>query len=437
MQMGLTSGSFLILMIGAAVAGLAAVIWFWPRAAGRKIWHLAARLAMVAVSEVLVIAAFLVYLNGYFSFYASWSQLLGSGTPTILRTAKTANSRAPVLEVNRAGPAPAPGAAVTAMPLISTLAAGPGGISTAALSHGNQKELARTGELLGISINGPYTGIAVSFDYVYLPPQYFQPAYAHARFPAVLALTGYPGSPWSIVKRLRLPATGAQLVAARKILPAVYVMMNVSVAMPRDTECTNVPAGPQVAAFFAQDVPRAVEQAFRVQSGPHSWAALGYSTGGFCAVKIAMMYPRQFSLAVSIAGYYQAMLDSTTGDLYGGSVGYRNENSPDWRLRHLPAPPISVLVTSSLQGERTYPGTAHFVHLARPPMRVYTLYLRQGGHNFHSWDRELPQVLGWLSQRLQPAVPQGTALAELTPVPPAPHHASRPARHPQSGTQAG
>jgi hypothetical protein len=108
---------------------------------------------------------------------------------------------------------------------------------------------------------------------------------------------------------------------------------------------------------------------------------------------------------VSLAGYYQALQDGTTGDLYGGSVGYRDENSPDWRLQNLPAPPISVLVASSVIGETTYPGTLYFVKLVRPPMRVYTLYLPDGGHNFHSWNRELLPALRWLSQRQQPARP--------------------------------
>jgi enterochelin esterase-like enzyme len=413
--MGLTSGGFLVLVLGVAIAGTAATVWLWPRAASRRIQAVAARVGMVVLSEVLVVVAFLVCLNGYFSFYASWSQLLGSGTTNTVGMAKAASAGGPLLIVTRAEPAPPPGAPIRTVPALPPLAAGPHGVDLVGLNRNGHKNLAQTGELLGVAINGAHTGIAVSGDYVYLPPQYFQPAYAHTKFPAVLALTGYPGSSWSIVKRLKVPATAASLLAGKKIRPAVYVMMNASVAMPRDTECTNVPAGPQVETFFAQDVPMAIEHAFRVESGPGSWAAIGYSTGGFCAVKIAMMNPTQFSLVVSLAGYYQALEDHTTGNLYGASAGYRNLNSPNWRLAHLPAPPISVLVTSSLVGEKTYPGTLTFLHLIRPPMRGYSLFLPQGGHNFISWGRELPQALEWLSLRLRPAVPQ--AGAPVTAVP--------------------
>jgi enterochelin esterase-like enzyme len=402
--MGLTSGAFQIIMLAVAVAGMAGVVWIWPRLAGRRVCHLAARLLLLVVSEVLVIAAFLVVLNSYFSFYGSWSQLFGSGTTPVVGTAGSGGWHAPLLTVSRAEPGPLPGAQVQTLPSLPA-AAGSHGLDLVGLNHaGGRRTLAQTGELLGISLDGPYTGISVSGDFVYLPPQYFQPAYAHADFPAVLVLTGYPGSAWSIVKRLMVPSEAARLVLAGKATPAVYVMMNASVAMPRDTECTNIPAGPQVETFFTRDVPAVIERMFRVASGGASWGVLGYSTGGYCAVKMAMLAPGQYSQAVSLAGYYQALEDHTTGDLYGGSLGYREENSPDWRLQHLPAPPVSVLVTSSVLGERSYRPTLAFLRLVRPPMRAYSLFLPQGGHNFTTWDRELPQALEWLSARLRPAL---------------------------------
>ena len=410
--MGLTSGSFLVVSFGAAIAAIVATIWLWPYAASRRVGAVLARIAMVVVSDVLMIAAFLVLLNGYFSFYSSWSQLLGNGTAQTygFGAARMAKPASAVLIVNEAEPAPLPGAPISSVPWAPALAADPRGIDLAALSR-DEKNLAQTGELLGITINGPHTGLSVSGSYVYLPPQYFQPAYADAKFPAVLTITGYPASPWGLVDRLKVPGTAAQLVAQKKLKPAVYVMMNSSVAMPRDFECTDVPAGLQVETFFAEDVPLAVEHAFRVGSGPGAWAVLGYSTGGTCGVKLAMMNPRQFSVAVSLAGYYTAVQDPSTGSLYGNNTGYQDLNSPDWRLANLPAPPVSVLVTSSRVGENTYQGTIAFLRLIRPPMRGYSLILPQGGHNFTSWGRELPQCLVWLGQRLRPAIPFGARSA--------------------------
>jgi enterochelin esterase-like enzyme len=417
--MGLTSGSFIALMIAAALGSVAATVWLWPRLARQRIGTLAARLGLIAISQALAITAVLAYLNGYYTFFGSWSALFGSGaSPPAAAVGEAASSTPIVITGIDLGPVPgglsvlpevANGRLAAKPPhvyaehhSVTNLAIAPG----LDLSGGVARAAKSVGEVLQVTVRGSGTGISSVADYVYLPPQYFQKAYARTRFPVVLALTGYPNDPWSIVRRLEVPAIAARLVAQGKIGPAVYVMMNVSVALPRDTECTNVPEGPQAESFFAQDVPLAVERAFRVQSGRSGWAVLGYSTGGYCAAKLAMMDPYQFSAAVSMAGYYTALKDSTTGNLYGGSLGYRDENNLDWRLNHLPAPPVSVLVTSSCIGEKDLPGTLAFVRLIRPPMQGYSLILPQGGHNYRTWVRELPQSLEWLSQRLTPARPQ-------------------------------
>jgi enterochelin esterase-like enzyme len=383
--MGLTSGFFMGLMIAVAVGSAAATVWLWPRFASQRIGMVAARFGLIAGGQLLLLAAVLVFLNGVFGFFGSWSALFGSGGSV---------TAAQPIVVTGSDLGPVPGGSALPQRANGRQAAKPPGAAAQSV-----------GKLLQVTVSGEHTGIVSAGNYVYLPPQYFQPSYAHVRFPVVLALTGYPNATWSIVRWLRLPATAARLVASGKIRPAVYVMMNVSVAMPRDTECTNVPAGPQAETFLAQDVPNAVDKTFRVQTGSAGWAVLGYSTGGYCAAKLAMMYPYQFPAAVSLAGYYAAGPDFITGNLYGGSTAFQNENNLDWRLAHLPAPPVSVLVTSSQMGESDLADTLTFLHLIHPPMHGYSLILAQGGHNYGTWVRQLPQSLEWLNQRLSPAVP--------------------------------
>ena len=153
--------------------------------------------------------------------------------------------------------------------------------------------------------------------FVWLPPQYYQPAWAHRVFPAAEVLTGYPGNDLSLVNRMNYPQVVQQQVAAGHARPMVLVMLRPTVVPPRDTECTDVPAGPQVETFLAQDVPVAIRDALRVR--PVGWGAIGDSTGGYCAAKIAMMHSDVFSAAVALSGYYHTLQDSTTGDLWGGS----------------------------------------------------------------------------------------------------------------------
>jgi S-formylglutathione hydrolase FrmB len=372
--MGLTSDLFVALLSLIALITMVATILLWPRAAGRTLPHLGARAGLIFATQMTAIVAVLAGLNSYYSFVVSWSDLLGSPAESSLSAAHGA----PAVKTG-------PPITITHRQLASTTRAG---------------EPARSGEILTVRIRGARTGIVVPRSYVYLPPQYFQAAYARDLFPAVLVLSGYPSDPRSEISRLGLPGAAAAGTAAGRLKPAIFIMMFSSVAMPRDTECTDIPGGPQAAAFFAEDVPLAVAQEFRVAEDAGAWAAMGDSTGGYCAVKLAMMHSDRFGAAVSLSGYYSALSDFTTGSLYGRSAAYRSENDLFWRLRHGPPPPVSVLLTSSRKGESDYRPTMRFLRLIQPPMHGYALILPEGGHNFRTWKRELGQALGWLSQRL-------------------------------------
>lgn len=392
--MGLTSGTLTWVMSGTAITALAALVWAWPRLGAIRLAALPARLAALTATQAVVIAAFLVWLNGYFAFYSSWSQLLGTRAPRTAPAAVAphAVSRRPAgLVIRRAGPGPLPRAGR------APLTAARGAAARLAGSHAPPV----AGRLLQVNITGQRTGLSSGLGYVYLPPQYFQRRYARTRFPVVLTLTGYPGAAWGLVHRLGVPALAARLIAAGRIRPAVFVMLSVSPLLPLDTECTDAPGGPQVESFFAQDVPRAVEHVFRVTAAAAGWGVVGYSTGGYCSAKLAMMYPTRFSAAVSMAAYYNAEWGHALRNQWGGSTAYQHENDMYWRLRHLPAPPVSVLATSSRVGELSLPGTLSFLRLIHPPMRGYSLIVPQGGHNFRTWAKELPQSLEWLSRRLR------------------------------------
>ncbi len=357
--MSLTGTPLIALFCAVALCALTLVVWLLPRVPGA-----AGRAALLIACQVCLLAALLTAGNAYFAFYGSWTDLLGlTGAST--STPRTTTDRRPVV------PVPDAFADQNRMP-------------------------ERDGRLEAVLIHGARSGITTR-AYVYLPPQYFRdPA---ARFPVSVAITGYPGNAQNLVSRLRLPQTAALEIEAGRLPPTIFVMTRPTVAPPRDTECTDVPHGPAAETFFAQDLPAALRGAYRTVVDPVGWSTLGDSTGGYCALKLAMRHSDRFGAAISLSGYYGAIKDFTTGDLYGGSRAYRAENDLEWRLRHRPPPPVDVLVTTSRVGEGDYRQTLRFVSLVRPPMRVATITLPTGGHHFSVWNRELTPALRWLGRR--------------------------------------
>lgn len=362
--MGLTSKAFVLLCVVLAVGAPVAALLLWPRVGGPRLARGAQRLALIVACQVTAVAVLAVAANDSFYFYTSWSELLGTGG-----TPAAANG---VLS-SRTG---------EAQRVLHGFRSHPGVAGGLVLDH---------------TLVGARTGLRAS-ALVYLPPQYADPRYAHTRFPVVTVMQGYPGNPRLWLTRLPLPQDMAQEVRAGRARPFVAVLVQETVVPPRDTECADVPHGPQVETFLAKEVRADVIRAFRVRSDRAGWAMMGDSTGGFCAVKMAMRHPDLYGSAVSVSGYFRALLDGTTGALYGGSARLRDLNSPLWRLQHLPAPPIAALVTGSRQ-ERTYPQTAAFLRLVRPPMQVSSIIAPTGGHNTRAWRAVLPQVIDWLGQR--------------------------------------
>ncbi|MCB5909609.1 alpha/beta hydrolase [Streptomyces pinistramenti] len=384
--MGLTSRSLLYAAVAAAVVCVGLSVRLWPRFAGRRPLALLGRLASIAATQLALVAALGLAVNANFQFYGSWHDLLGLYDDAPAAVGKWGGD-------GGAGPAGDPSKG-----LVQT--AGPDGLDKV---HGlPQGPPATNGKVESVRIVGKRTRV-VNPAYVYLPPQYFQAAYARQRFPVMVALSGYPGGVYLLGQHLRLPQTAGGLIRAGRMQPTVIVMLRPTVAPPRDTQCVDVPGGPQAETFFADDVPDALKEHYRVGHDPGAWGLLGYSSGGSCALQLALRHPRTYPAAAALSPDYKVANDPTTGDLFGGGKDRgrrRQEHDLVWRLRHLPVPQVSVLIGTSRSGEKNYPAAREFLSAVRPPMQAESVVLAHGSHNFDTWRRELPAALRWMSGRL-------------------------------------
>lgn len=375
--MGLTSGGLIALLSVLTIVALAGTVWVWPRLTTGGIGFLAMRAGVLLGGQTLIVLLLLVIVNAYYQFYGNWNDLMGAagGKTTIHQHPQTRPNAAATTQVTRT--------------------------ITAKLGPGHGARPSRDGQLQHLEIHGVRTGLSGD-AYVYLPPEYFKKEFAAKRFPVVMMIAGYPSvDHLTWIDKGHVPDEAAKQLSAGQIQPMIYVMMRPTVEPGWDTECADVPGGPKVESFFAQDVPDAVQGAYRTAQARKGWGIAGYSTGGYCATKIAMLHSDRFSAAASMAGHFNAILDRTTRNLYDGSADLRRDNNLTWRLKNLPQPPISVLVASASIGEKTYPSAVQFMKQARPPLIVDEKLLPTGGHNFKTFRKYIPPVIHWMSTHLQ------------------------------------
>ncbi|THA60134.1 esterase [Streptomyces sp. A0958] len=370
--MGLTGKAVLIVAIVLAVVLFSVTIWYWPRLARRSAPAVLGRVGMLLATQVAVFVTVGLLANNSFLFYGSWADLLGRKQELGVVTDHAAGALA-AKNIVRVG---------TQRPDV------PGG---------GRPEVG--GRIDKVVVAGRHSGIESS-AYVYLPPEYFQPAFARRKFPAVLVLTGYPGTSENLIKGLRYPRTALDRVKAGRAQPMILVMMRPTLAPPRDTECVDIEGGPKTETFFAEDLPRAISAEYRVGKHARNWGVIGNSTGGYCALKIGLHHPDRFTASAGLSAYYKAAEDPTTGDLFHGDEGARRRADLLWTLDNRPQPDSSFLVTSSRHGESNYADTRRFLAKVKQPAQVSSIVLDSGGHNFNTWRREIPAALEWLSSRL-------------------------------------
>ena len=373
--MSLTSG-FLIGLSGfLAVTAFAGTMGAWRRVAGPRPSHVLARISLLVWAQVTVMLVLFLSVNRSFGFFASWSDLFGTNHATGV-----------IVAPDRPGGQARPAGTPAANELV-TRGGGPSGGWPAALTGPNGSW--HHGQLRMARIAGVRSGISAT-TYIYLPPQYFERGQfgeGGSGFPVVVVISDHvatAGDPYGAVP---IALTAATQIEAGRARPAIYVMLSPAVAGGRDSACLDVPAGPQAATFFSQDLPAAIQASYPVSASPAGWAVVGDVSGGYCALSLAMAHSDRFAVGAAPAARYgppPGMTGTAPGSagwwISGGSAAIWNEEDLAWRLANLPPQPVSLFLTRQRPSTRSagggQPGT--LLSHSRPPMRVTEITLSGG-----------------------------------------------------------
>jgi enterochelin esterase-like enzyme len=356
--LGLTSLALVVVLVMAGLAALAGTLWWWPRLAGPGLRSLLLRIGALSALQVSVLGLIFVVANRSAEFYSSWSDLFGTdrASGAIVAVGLGSSQTTAPVKVISVAPVPVPG-----------------------------RRRAPGGRLQAVQIHGQLSGLTAP-GYVYLPPRYPRAAARAAPLGVVVVISDQLGSQGSAFSARQLAVTAAGQIAVGHLKPLIIVMLPARVgnqAYGVDQGCLDVPAGAQAGTFFAQDLPQAVESAYRAASGPAGWALLGDSSGGYCAVQLAMTNSQVYSAAVAPPADYTTPPGSADN---GGSPQIAEQDDLLWRLQHQPMQPVSVLFAGPGQA----PG---FLSLVRPPMRVSSMPLATG-----TWP--LAPVFDWIGRTL-------------------------------------
>jgi enterochelin esterase-like enzyme len=243
--------------------------------------------------------------------------------------------------------------------------------------------------------------------YVYLPPQYFQPAYQHYRFPSIELIHGFPGNPQDWITVLSVNSTLDSLVGEHLAKPTVLVMPAANGALGVSLQCLNQNHGPQDDTYLSKDVPDYLSASLRIQPPGSGWGIAGYSEGGFCAANFGLQHGRIYSYAGVLSGYFRPS-DNQFGHPMRMVSAFANarqaqENTPLDLVRSMPArQPIAGfwIGTGGLDGNdvRSSEDFQQLLQLRQPD--VVLKIVPNGGHTMYTWRMLLPQMLAWMTPRL-------------------------------------
>lgn len=189
---------------------------------------------------------------------------------------------------------------------------------SAAAAMRARRERPREGRLVAAETGDRASGFRHRAEWVYLPPSWFHDP--GAAEPVVMMIGGEFTTAIDWVRAGQAVTTVDSYAAAHGGNAPVLVFVDASGSFTNDTECVNGVRG-RAADHLTQDVVPEVAGRFGVGTDPRRWAVAGFSSGGTCAVDLAVMHPELFGRFVDIAGDERPNTGSdgqTVQRLFGG-----------------------------------------------------------------------------------------------------------------------
>ncbi|ARF57008.1 alpha/beta hydrolase [Streptomyces gilvosporeus] len=373
--MSLTGTPFFLTALLLLIVAVVLPLGVWGRISGPPAVRVLARLLMLLFAQATAITVVFVLVNNANNLYDNWGDLLGTDNhvqaakdlgPDGMGGQKLKNEPKQIQQFRPADdPRVGPGVKMTDL----------------------------TGRISGVS----------GEVYVWLPPQYDDPAYQHKKFPVVEVLPGYPGSAKAWFGALHVGEQLRPLMQRGEIKPFILVAPRTTILTGADTGCANIPGKVNADSWLSVDVRQMVIDNFRAGDKAHSWSLAGYSAGAHCAAKLALAHPDRYRAAVAMSGYNDPKLEPDS--LAGKDPKLRAANNPLNILKAANAaghPPRTALFVSGAAGDGYQAGIG-LKQLAKRPttVTVQLIPMNAGGHTTAVWRTQVPEIFRWLGKEVR------------------------------------
>jgi S-formylglutathione hydrolase FrmB len=368
MKTSLIGLPFLFALAGATI-GLGVLAW-WPR---RRRWR---RALFGCAAFVLALTCVGAWVNAYFAYLPSVGAVLGQRARDQI-TPRQFQRRVQLIGAGAAAPA-APVARTTRPPRI---------VKTPA-----------RGVVERVSIPGTVSGFRARPAQVYLPPAWF--ATPRPRLPVIELLHGTPGTPEDWTRAGMADVTADEWAAGHDGVAPVIVMPDPNGGFTADTECVDGRAG-AAETYLTADVRAWVTSQLGTAADRGSWAIVGSSEGGYCALDLALRHPDLYAAFVDLSGLDRATWPGGALRLFGGSRAAYAAHLPAALLARRPAFPLAARFDAgSADGSVTRSVTSMAAATRRVGIDTSLVLRPNAHHTWRVWHRAFTDALPWLMARL-------------------------------------
>ncbi len=377
--------------LGVLIAGFAGLLC-WLVKTRRIVLRVTAGVLAFVLSTLFGAAL----VNDNYQYYTTWgavaSDLSSSGT-VAYNSAMAASGKpsAPIGRRDHARDLPAPSPPPSPTPVGRAVPTTLVDIPPLDLAA---KPTTGAGRVVRLELPGNRSGIR-RLGFVYLPPQYFEPAYADTRFPVLELLHGDPGEAGGWVYGLDLAQALDRAINAGRVGPMVVVMPT-TFSGRHGQDCVDAPHGQLDDTYLTSDVAEDMVADFRVlPPGPH-WGIGGLSDGGFCAANLALRHLGSYGAVASMDGFYSTQADlAVLAKVFGPDAAALRANDPTALAQSERGPLPRFWIMRGTKNNTDTIAAGYFEQVISSREPIMNVVVDGGNHTPPAWRAALPALFDW------------------------------------------